>query len=153
MKQNETKYPNIFTIEERKKIIAETLKELRRLKNLSQKEVAAQIEVSQATYSAYERARNEPPAEIIVRLSYLFDCPIDILMQRDRQYRNAEELEKQLSELGKELEDYQRRFDEGGTDTPSVSDLIGVIRKVVDALTDFSQKDEVQKAINLPESN
>lgn len=153
MMQDEATYTNIFTIEERKKIIAQTIGELRRSKNLSQKEVAAQIEVSQATYSAYERGRNEPPAEIIVRLSYLFDCPVDMIVQRDRQYRNAEELESQLAEMGKELEEYQRRINEGGKDAADVSGMIDILGKLVTALTGYSQSDAAQKALDITDTD
>lgn len=153
MTQDEEKYTNIFTIEERKKIIAQTIGELRRSKNLSQKEVAAQIEVSQATYSAYERGRNEPPAEIIVRLSYLFDCPVDMIVQRDRQYRNAEELQSQLAVIGKELEEYQRQINEGGTDATDASGMINALGKLVTALTGYSQTEAAQKALDIRESD
>lgn len=145
-------YTNIFTIEERKKIISQTMAELRKLKGMSQKEAAAAIGVTQATYSTYERGRTEPPAEILVRLSYLFDCSVDILVQRDRQYRNAEELESQLAIIGKELEEYQRQINEGGTDTTDVSGMINALGKLVTVLTGYSQTEAAQKALDIPDT-
>ena len=146
-------YANIFTIEERKKIISQTIADLRKLKGMSQKEVAAAIGVTQATYSTYERGRTEPPAEIIVRLSYLFDCPVDMIVQRDRQYRNAEELESQLAETGKELEEYQRRINEGGKDAADVSGMIDILGKLVTALTGYSQSDAARKALDITDTD
>ena len=95
MVQANAEYNNLFTVEERKKIIAQSMGELRKSSGLSQKEAAAKIGISQATYSAYERGRNEPPAEILVRLSHLYKCPVDILVQRDRHYRDAKDILKQ----------------------------------------------------------
>ena len=63
VEQNEVTYNNLFTIEERKKIIAQAMRDLRKRSGKSQKQIAAKIGISQATYSAYERGRNEPPAE------------------------------------------------------------------------------------------
>lgn len=152
MKQDETKYPNIFTIEERKKIIAQTIKTLRISKNLSQKEVAAHIGVSQATFSAYERGRNEPPAEIIVRLSYLFDCPIDILMQRERKYRTPDDVVKQMAECKEQFAEFGKQLVENGMDSHDISSMLDMMGKLADALTSYSQTDTAHKAINLPES-
>ena len=59
MEEMQPKYNNLFTIEERKRIIAQTMGELRKAKGLSQKEVAAEVGISQATYSAYERGRSD----------------------------------------------------------------------------------------------
>lgn len=148
MKQEEPKYQNVFTIEERKKIIAQTIKALRSSKNLSQKEVAAQIGVSQATYSAYERGRNEPPAEIIVRLSYLFDCPIDILMQRERKYRNSDDVARQMTAYKEQFAELGKQMVENGLDSPDMASMLDMMGKLADALTTYSQTDIAQQALS-----
>ena len=148
MKQKEPKYQNVFTIEERKKIIAQTIKALRSSKNLSQKEVAAQIGVSQATYSAYERGRNEPPAEIIVRLSYLFDCPIDILMQRERKYRNSDDVARQMTAYKEQFAELGKQMVENGLDSPDMASMLDMMGKLADALTTYSQTDIAQQALS-----
>ena len=141
-------YANIFTIEERKKIISQTIADLRKLKGMSQKEVAAVIGVTQATYSTYERGRTEPPAEIMVRLSYLFDCPVDILMQRDRQYRSASDIAKQMAECKEEFAELGKQLAESGKDAPGMSAMLDMMGKLADALTSYSQTDVAQKALD-----
>lgn len=107
-----------FSADERKKMVAQCMAQLRKGKGMSQKEAAALIGVSQATYSAYERGRNEPPTEILVRLSYLFDCSVDILVQRDRLARTNEDAQKQIDELRKQLQECEELMTANGGDNP-----------------------------------
>ena len=107
-----------FSIDERKRMVAQCMAQLRKGKGLSQKEAAALIGVSQATYSAYERGRNEPPVEVIVRLSYLFDCPVDVLVQRDRLARTNEDAQKQIDELKRQLQECEEQMAANGGDNP-----------------------------------
>lgn len=150
MMQNEAKYNNLFTLEERKKIIAQSIGELRKVKGLSQKEVAGEIGVSQATYSAYERGRNEPPAEILVRLSYLFNCPVDVLVQRDRLYRDASEAIKQAEQCRAELLKLEAELAESGTDNETAKAMMDVMKKLSEALTQTTQRPDIAKQINDP---
>ena len=150
MEQNVEKYNNLFTAEERKRIIAQTMGEMRKAKGLSQKEAAAVIGISQATYSAYERGRNEPPAEILVRLSYLFNCPVDILIQRDRLYRDASDALKQAEQYRAEMAQLEEALAENGGDNETAKALLALMGKVNDALTQVAQKAEFVKVINDP---
>lgn len=150
MEQNVEKYNNLFTAEERKRIIAQTMGEMRKAKGLSQKEAAAVIGISQATYSAYERGRNEPPAEILVRLSYLFNCPVDILIQRDRLYRDASDALKQAEQYRAEMAQLEEALAENGGDNETAKALLALMGKVNDALTEVAQKAEFVKVINDP---
>lgn len=150
MEQNEAKYNNLFTIEERKKIIAQTMGDLRKAKGLSQKEAAAEIGISQATYSAYERGRNEPPAEILVRLSYLFKCPVDILVQKDRLYRNASDALKQAEQYRAEMAQLEAALAEKDGNNETAKALLELMGKVNDALIQTAQRADIAKAINDP---
>ena len=150
MEQNVEKYNNLFTAEERKRIIAQTMGEMRKAKGLSRKEAAAVIGISQATYSAYERGRNEPPAEILVRLSYLFNCPVDILIQRDRLYRDASDALKQAEQYRAEMAQLEEALAENGGDNETAKALLALMGKVNDALTQVAQKAEFVKVINDP---
>lgn len=102
-------YNNQFEITERKQLIADMLKALRENEGLQQKDLAKLIGIKPQTYSAYEIGRNEPPTEILVRLSLLYDVPIDILVQKSAtrdQTKAKEQLEmfdSQIQELKKEL--------------------------------------------------
>ena len=107
-----------FSEDERKRMIGQTVSSIRKGKNLSQKEVASMLGISQATYSTYERGRTEPPIEILVRLSYLFDCPVDILVQRDRLARTNEDAQKQIDELRRQLQECEEQMAANGGDNP-----------------------------------
>lgn len=150
MMQNEAKYNNLFTLEERKKIIAQSIGELRKAKGFSQKEVAGEIGVSQATYSAYERGRNEPPAEILVRLSYLFNCPVDILVQRDRLYRDASDALKQAEQLQAQMLQLEEELAKNGGDNETAKAMMELMKKLGEALAQTAQRPDIAKQINDP---
>jgi len=84
MKNPMAPYEGQFDNQQRRAFIAESLRECRKAFGRPQKEVAALIGISPQTYNGYEMGRNEPPAEILVRLSYLYNVPINLLVQRDR---------------------------------------------------------------------
>ncbi len=65
----------------RKQLIAESLTLLRKARNYTQKEVAEFLGIHPVTYNGYEKAKNEPSAEMIVRLSYLYQVPTDLILQ------------------------------------------------------------------------
>lgn len=150
MMQNEAKYNNLFTLEERKKIIAQSIGELRKAKGLSQKEVAGEIGVSQASYSAYERGRNEPPAEILVRLSYLFNCPVDILVQRDRLYRDASEALKQAEQYRAQIAQLEGELAKNDGENETAKAMLDLMQKLSEALTQTAQRPDIAKQINDP---
>lgn len=148
MEQNETRYNNLFTVEERKKIIAQVMTQLRKSKGLSQKEVAAKIEVSQATYSAYERGRNEPPAENLVRLAYVFDCPVDFLVQKDRLYRDASDMVQMVQQYQNEMEQLKTAMGENGGENETTKAMLEVMQKLGDALMQTAQRPDIVKGLN-----
>lgn len=150
MMQNEAKYNNLFTLEERKKIIAQSIGELRKAKGLSQKEVAGEIGVSQATYSAYERGRNEPPAEILVRLSYLFNCPVDVLVQRDRLYRDASEAIRQAEQYRAQIAQLEEELAKNDGENETAKAMLDLMQKLSEALTQTAQRPDIAKQINDP---
>ena len=131
-----------FTIEERKKITAHTLQELRKTKGYSQKEVARYIQVKPATFNTYETGRTEPPIEVLVRLSYLYQTPIDYLVQKDRQYRTATDLQAMLDDYKKELKKTETSND------PSKAAIKEMLERMIDQLTVLIQKEETKDSIN-----
>lgn len=131
-----------FTIEERKKITAHTLQELRKTKGYSQKEVASYIQVKPATFNTYETGRTEPPIEVLVRLSYLYQTPIDYLVQKDRQYRTATDLQAMLDDYKKELKKTETSND------PSKAAIKEMLERMIDQLTVLIQKEETKDSIN-----
>ena len=107
MKQFE--YNNLFTQAERKDLMAQTLKILRNGKRLTQQEVAEKLDIQTQTYATYERGRNEPPAEILVRLSYLYDVPVDIIVQRDNMFKDKESIKNEIAMFDDVLEEMRSK--------------------------------------------
>lgn len=103
-------YNNNFDINERKELIAESLRELRVYAGLTQSELAEKLGIKAGTYSTYENGTREAPAEIIVRLSILYGVSTDIILQvaryKKEQYVSTEQIENfdnEIEELRKEL--------------------------------------------------
>lgn len=53
---------------------------LRRAKGMSQSELAKQLQISPSAVGMYEQGRREPAAEVLVRLSQLFEVSVDYLL-------------------------------------------------------------------------
>lgn len=141
-------YNGEFTVEQRKIMTAQAIQELRKGKKLSQKEVAAYLNIPATTYNTYESGRTEPPIEILVRLSHLFEMPIDVIVQRDRTYTTAEDVGKQMVAFKEQLAELDKQIAEKGTDAPGVLDFLASLNKLADAMTAFSQTEAAQKAID-----
>ena len=150
MEEMQFAYKGEFTVEQRKIMTAQVLQELRKAKKLSQKEVAAHLNIPATTYNTYESGRTEPPIEILVRLSHLYGMPIDIIVQRDRTYTTAEDVVKQAAELKEHLAEFDKQFAEQGMNTPGVPEFMATLSKLADAMTAYSQTEAVQKALNKP---
>jgi transcriptional regulator with XRE-family HTH domain len=56
---------------------------LRELKKLSQEQMADELNITRARLGAYEEGRNEPPIEILIRLSEYFHVSIDAMVKAD----------------------------------------------------------------------
>lgn len=97
-------YGNLYTQAERKGLIASYIKALREAHGLSQKAVAEALDINVQTYAAYERGRNEAPAEILVRLSLYYDVPLDVIMQRDNMNKDAYAVQQQFAYFEKEIQ-------------------------------------------------
>lgn len=64
--------------------LGQRLQEQRRLKNLSQKEVAASIGISASIVSNYESGERTPSVEILIALARLYHCSTDYLLGFDQ---------------------------------------------------------------------
>ena len=60
--------------------LPDKLKLMRIQNKLSQQEVADRIDVAPATISAYETGERTPSTEILLALSYLYQCSTDYLL-------------------------------------------------------------------------
>lgn len=101
--KNLEQYGNAFDISERKELIGEMLRLLRQSSGLTQNEIAKCIGIKSGTYSTYENGTRETPAEIIVRLSLLYDVPTDVILQQSRLFRDNFEAQKQIDVMNEQL--------------------------------------------------
>lgn len=65
---------------ERKNAIALILKDLREKNNMTQKELASALYVTDSTISHYEQGINVPTTEMVIKLAKLFDVTTDYLL-------------------------------------------------------------------------
>ena len=65
------------------KIFGARLREVRKSKKLTQKELAEQIGIKQNSYSDWETGKNEPSLENLVKLADLFEVSLDWLFGRE----------------------------------------------------------------------
>lgn len=98
------RYNNLYDVTERKALIADMLTAFREMNRLQKKDVAEYLGIKPQTYNAYESGRNEPPAEILVRLSLLYDVPIDVLVQKDNMSKTQKSAKEQLDYYDKQID-------------------------------------------------
>lgn len=65
------------------RIFQERLYEQRKLNNLTQRQIAKILNISQPSYIRYENGGAEPTLENLVKLADLFDVSIDYLVGRN----------------------------------------------------------------------
>ncbi len=63
--------------------IAKNIRILRDLKKLSQEQLAGELGINRSRLGAYEEGRNEPPIDMLIRLSVFFQISIDALVRGD----------------------------------------------------------------------
>ena len=59
------------------------LKELRKKNNITQKDIALKIGITDKTYANYENNKTEPPIETLIKLADYFHITIDELVGRE----------------------------------------------------------------------
>ena len=130
---NKITYDNIYTIAERKELIAEMLKFNRIANNYTQNYVAEQLGINAQTY-----------AEILVRLSYLYDCPIDILVQRDTISKSDYDRRKQFNLYREIVDEVQKKVLSGDKATreqlKALTDTMGSLIDVIEKISNNDNK-------------
>ncbi len=74
----------------------ERIRELREQKNISQKQIADIMHISQSSISEYESGNQQPPLDMIVKLADFFDVSIDYLLGRTDIKISINKLEQKL---------------------------------------------------------
>ena len=67
---------------EMKEILAQRLKEGRKVKGLTQMQAATYCDITEKAYQNYELMTREPKLEILIRIADLFDVSLDYLTGR-----------------------------------------------------------------------
>ena len=73
-------------------MLKDKLRYLRKHQELSQAQVAKNINVLQSTYSNYEQGIREPDIATIKKLANFFDVSIDYLLENDRTISDSDEI-------------------------------------------------------------
>lgn len=98
---------NIIVRKKRQEIIAFILKELRNIKNLTQFEIAKEINIAQNQYQRYETGKTMPSIEILIRIAEIYKVSLDYISGRyleneihkkDETYKTEEKLYKTNTE-------------------------------------------------------
>lgn len=117
-------------------ILKERLRELRKEKNLLQKEIAELLKVGVSTYSSYEQGAAKPPVDSVVFLARFYDVSTDyILGVTDIRY-NQDELdfynelkEKNIDQL---IHDYNTTLGDEAMDEKQERVLIRLIKSFME---------------------
>ncbi len=126
-----------FDNEKRKKMFSETLKELRKSKKLTQKQVAEKLGIKYTTYNGYEKGINEPPMETIVRLAFLFNCSTDIILQKDNLTGTREDVKKAIEELPGIIEKMRQELLDKNGDSETMI-LANAIKELTESMKQFN---------------
>lgn len=65
------------------KMIAKNIRYLRNLKNLTQEQMADELNVHRSRVGSYEEGRSSPTIEMLIKYSDFFKIPVDILIRND----------------------------------------------------------------------
>lgn len=139
----------IFTNEERRKMTAQMLQELRKTNGLQQKEVAAYIDIKATTYNTYESGRTEPPLEILVRLSHLYNVSLDLILQKTRTYRNAQDIANMIEQYRKEIAEADEQIKQNPENSKVLTDFKEGMYKMIDMLHEMLKNEEIQNKLEL----
>jgi len=125
------------------------LRYFREMAGLTQSELCDLIGIKSGTYSTYENGTRETPAEIIVRLSLLYDVPCDFILQKDRLSKEKfatleqfNQLDTQLDELREEVFNKQ---DELNPEFKSILEtMVDAFGNVTEQLKEFNENAKIK---------
>ena len=128
-------YNNLYTIDERKDLIAQTIKALRENNGYTQTELSEIIGINKQTYNSYEKGRATPPAEIIIRLSYLYNIQTDIILQRDNLLKSPQVQAERIDQLSNELQELKEKAKTGNSaDKEQINSFILGLEQMLNSL-------------------
>jgi transcriptional regulator with XRE-family HTH domain len=91
--------------------VSEILKELRKNRGLTQKELSEKLKIGQATIAGYENGSREPHIYSLIAYANFFECSVDYLLGREDDFGNVTVQKKtELTEDEKELLEVFRKL-------------------------------------------
>lgn len=94
------------------------LSELRKQNNLTQKDLAEKFDLTPKAISFYELGQREPDIDTVIKLAEFFHVTTDYLLGKSSHpqltRRNELDIEKELEDMKKQLEEGTLRMDLGG---------------------------------------
>ncbi len=88
------------------------IKELRKLRNLTQDQLAKRLQVTKSTISAYESNTRFPSLDMLVKISKTFNITTDYLLGvNKKQYLDISDLNKRQTEIIKQtVEEFKKNI-------------------------------------------
>ncbi len=83
-------------------ILGERIRTLRRRSEMTQGELAKKLEISQSAVGMYEQGRREPPYNLLIKISKLFDVKLDWLLS-DGTEQESRELDDMFEDFFKAM--------------------------------------------------
>ena len=112
------------------------LKELRKTKNITQEQLAEQLNVSGRTVSRWETGNNMPDISLLVEISELFDVSISEIINGERK---SENMNNEVKEVAQSMSDYATHEKESIIKEIRNLSLIGLIALICYYIIDISK--------------
>lgn len=119
------------------------LREIRKERNLLQKEIAQAIGVSTQSYGYYENGINKPDPDTLIRLADFFECSVDYLIGRTDDFGNVNVSTPKGEQLSNEEKEIIRMY--RGLDGELQRRTLAYIRRLNDAVGDESNVTSLAK--------
>lgn len=83
-------------------MLANKLKECRRIKGVSQATAADFFDVAMTTYASWEQGRSEPPLLMLAKIAEYFDTSTDYLLGISKTDNSADHVYRQIASLSED---------------------------------------------------
>lgn len=90
-------------------MLHENIKHFRKVKGISQEEMAVKLNVVRQTVSKWENGLSVPDADVLIRIAELLDVPVSRLLEIETDSNDAFNLSEELERLNEQLAKIQQR--------------------------------------------
>lgn len=124
-------YGNMYDKQERKKIVAINLERLRKENGYTQTRIAELLGITKTAYFPYEKGTAEPSIEMLVRLSYLYNVPIDIIVGKEYLAKAPKKYNIMLNAFQTDCERIKKKLE---TEQPENADELMTVMTSLEAM-------------------